>query len=147
MQFYKKKVITRGTDEPYLIRYSIFSCRFFAIKVHHILVSDDACLHSHPWPFISFILRGGYTEQQFAITPPKEYTAWRINHRRKVAKWYGVGSLLYRHANSIHRLILPYGKTAWTLVITFRKIQSWGFFTPAGYVNWRDYNNDGGCES
>ncbi len=146
MQFYKKKVIHRS-DEPYLIRYSLFSCRFFAIKLHHILISDDACLHSHPWGFISIILRGGYHEEQFVNTPPKSYNSWVSKKRRKVTKWYGAGSILWRPADSVHRLVLPEGRTAWTLVITMRKIQSWGFFTPSGYVNWKDYHNDGGCEA
>lgn len=149
MQLYRKKIITRGNDEAYLIRYSIpwLTCKWFAVKIHHILLSDDACLHSHPWGFISIILRGGYTEQQFAITPPKQYNAWQSKRRRKVAKWYGVGSVLWRPKDSVHRLILPIGKTAWTLVITFKKVQSWGFFTPKGFVNWKEYKQNGGCEA
>jgi len=147
MKFYKKKTITRSEGIPYLIRYSLFSCRLFAVKVHHILMSDDACLHSHPWPFISIILRGGYTEQRFVNTPPKQYNAWLSNRRRKTHTWYRAGSFLWRPKDSVHRLVLPKGKTAWTLVITFKKVQDWGFFTPKGFVNWKEYHEDGGCEA
>jgi hypothetical protein len=135
MRFYKKTTITRGSDDkPYLIRYSLFSCRFFAIKVHNILLSDDECLHDHPWPFLTFLLSGGYFEHSI------------IKHAYKRFRYYGRFSLLYRPADYVHRLVIY--KPVWTLVITFKKVRDWGFYTPRGFVNWRSYqpNENGRCE-
>jgi hypothetical protein len=85
-----KRVITRtGVDDeiPYLIRYNLLSTPWFGIKLHKILISDEACEHDHPWSFVSFILKGGYVEQ-----------------RNGVKILYGPGSILYRPANATHRL-------------------------------------------
>lgn len=126
---FSKKVITRLTsndEKPYLIRYSIFSCKWFAIKIHKILISDDDCLHDHPWAFITFILKGGYVE-----------------HTTKGSKVYGRFSLLYRHLYHKHRLEIH--QPAWTLVVTFKKKKSWGFFTKNGWVEWFKYRSTGGC--
>lgn len=150
--FWKKKIITRGNDKEYLIRYSLpwLTCKWFAVKVHNILLSDDACLHDHPWSFISVILRGSYLEHQTKKVwkPIFGRGLWK---EVKIARYFGAGHILWRPKNTIHRLQLleKDGKpqTAWTLVITFRKVKEWGFFTPKGFINWREYNDDGGCEA
>lgn len=129
-----KKTVLRIRDEArnnpiYLIRYSLFSCAWFSIKIHRIMLSDDDCAHDHPWSFISLILKGGYWEH----TPfpyPLQF-------------WYGPGSLLWRRAPSPHRLELPEGKTALTLVITFKRSREWGFCTSRGWILWRDYIRSG----
>lgn len=69
MKFFKKKVIHRGDNKPYLVRYNLFECELFSIKIHHILLSDDDCQHDHPWSFISVILWGGYTEHRTIPLP------------------------------------------------------------------------------
>jgi hypothetical protein len=140
MQFFKKKIITRsgphGT-EPYLIRYSIFTCSLFAIKLHRILQSDDACLHDHPWAFISFILCGGYVEES-----PHHSTIGSNKHSWK--RLYGPGCILYRPARWAHRLEIF--QPATTLVITFKKTRQWGFFTPKGWIEWFKYQPTEKCE-
>lgn len=147
MKFYKETTITRGDNQPYLIRYSLFSCRFFAIKIHHILISDDDCPHNHPWAFVTILLKGHYLEHR-VIDKVENIGYKRFTHKLKIAKRYSAGNILYRPANSIHRLVLDEGKTVRTLVITFKKVQDWGFFTPRGFVGWRDYvqNREGRCE-
>lgn len=133
MKLYKKTIITRGDNTPYLIRYTIFKLPWISMKVHHILESDDACLHNHPWVFVTILLKGGYFEES--------------NHNGfGDFKYHGAGSILYRPANYAHRLELT--KPMWTLVFTFKRVQDWGFFTPRGFVNWRRYhqNKEGRCE-
>jgi hypothetical protein len=127
MKLFRKKIITRKSDtgkEPYMIRWNIFQCHWFSIKIHRILLSDDDCMHDHPWTFISFILKGGYVEE----TPGA------------AKKLYGPGSVLYRPAKFIHRLEIF--QPAVTLVINFRKTKSWGFFTPKGFVEWFNYTKN-----
>lgn len=125
--FIRKKVITRNDNERYLVRYSIFSCRWFAVKIHNILLSDDDCLHDHPWKFYSLILWGGY-----------------IEHTEKGKRIYHPGNFLIRPAEFKHRLEIC--QPAWSLVITFKKVRKWGFWTKRGFIHHKDYKSIGGCE-
>lgn len=154
MQFYKRKEIYRGDDKLYLIRYSLFSCKWFAIKVHHILLSDDDCLHDHPWAFVTMLLKGAYIEesggggvlQGVKWESPAHLTG---EEYRADTDWvvYKAGNILYRKAEWAHRLILEPGKTVWSFVITFKKQREWGFFTPNGWVKWFKYRSTGSkCE-
>lgn len=124
---FRKKIIYRNDHEPYLIRYSIFTCRWFAIKIHQILLSDHDCHHDHPWSFITLLLKGGYVE-----------------HTPKGSKLYGPGNILYRPAEYIHRLEIH--QPCWSFVITFKKVRKWGFFTNAGWVEWFNYSPSNSCE-
>lgn len=91
-----------------------------AVRLHHILRSDyDRHFHDHPWPFISIVLRGGYWEER----PVFESGIYVGSTRR----WRGPGSIAFRRSTDWHRLDLPSGKTAWTLFITLKKRQEWGF--------------------
>lgn len=123
----KTKTIYRNETEKYLVRYSIFNCRFFAVKIHNILLSDDNCLHDHPWQFVSLILWGGYVE-----------------HTEKGSKIYHPGQLLKRPAEFKHRLEIH--QPAWTLVVTFKKTREWGFWAPEGFVKWFNYKPNNNCE-
>lgn len=147
------KVITREDGTPYLIRTTIFKCRWFQINIHKILLSDHDCLHDHPWSFISIILRGGYYERTFLIDGLKgsakaelEYfhQKYPMDYIRK--KWYGVGRILWRPAEWRHSLELPAGKTATTLVVTFKRRRRWGFWTKGGWKFWKDYQPTNTCE-
>lgn len=157
MKFFKrKKIITRDDNEPYLVRWNLFECRFFSIKIHRILKSDDNCLHDHPWAFLSIILKGGYVEdrvvkwhftqhnevvdEKTAVFYDESIDEW--GERKK--KLYGAGSILFRRAKSVHRLEVYQPTT--TLVITFRKIREWGFFGKRGWIPWYKYSNKNHCE-
>lgn len=129
----KKSTICREDNVPYLVRYSLFSCKWFAVKIHHILISDYDCLHDHPWSFISLILKGSYIEE----TPG---SCNRIGNNQRE---YKAGSLLFRPAKWKHRLVLT--KPAWTLVVTFRKQRTWGFWAKKGWVKWTHYNHRESC--
>lgn len=159
ISFYKKTVISRLGDngkESYLIRWTLFSCPWFSIKVHKILVSDDDCLHDHPWSYLSLILSGGYWEEtpnlekgladavSAAVNSDSEDTGI-IARVSKRGRWYGPGSILWRPApGSIHRLVLY--EPAMTLIITFKRVQEWGFFTKAGWIPWFKYSPQNKCD-
>jgi hypothetical protein len=128
MKFFKpKKIITRAGDVPLLIRWNLFECKFFSIKIHKLVSSDPACPHDHPWAFITFLLKGGYVE-----------------HTLQGSKVYSRFSLLYRPAHYLHRLEIH--QPVYTFVITFKKVREWGFQTPAGWVKWFRYNPTNTCE-
>jgi hypothetical protein len=155
-----KKTTLRIRDEErgdpvYLIRYSLLTCPWFSIKLHRIFMSDDDCLHDHPWSFISFVLWGGYWETSpdwsrykwpagkalRLVNGVPEYVAGQPT--KKV--FYGPGSVLWRPAPSVHKLDVT--KPATTLVITMRKKYDWGFYTVNGWKFWKDYIRSGSkCE-
>jgi hypothetical protein len=149
------KVITREDGTPYLIRTTIFKCRWFQINIHKILISDYDCLHDHPWSFISIILRGGYYERTFwRDAKMGEFERKWFEENSKFGqvrdavrkKWYRPGSILWRPAEWKHSLEIPKGKTATTLVITFKRRRKWGFWTKKGWVFWKEYKPTSTCE-
>lgn len=97
-----------------------------AVRLHHILRSDKGRdFHDHPWHYCTIILRGGYWE-----------------HTPKGCKYHGAGSILLRRATSWHRLEVEPGKTAWTLFITGRRKQGWGFLLSDGRkVPYQEYRH------
>lgn len=105
-----------------------------AARVHHILRSDDdRAFHDHPWSYLTVILRGGY----FEVTPIYDRSGLYMGAKHE---WIGAGSIRFRRAKTWHRLEIPEGSSAWTLFVTFKKQQAWGFLTkPDAKVYYRDY--------
>jgi hypothetical protein len=117
----------RVDEEPYLERYYLFlkdrTTFPFNIFLHKFLKSDPDDLHNHPWPYLTFILRGGYWE-----------------HTKEGKFWRAPFTYRYAAADSFHRVELdkdiPY---CWTLFIPGSKVQDWGFQTNDGWVNHEKY--------
>ena len=126
MKFMKRKTLYRYQSNnkiPYLVRWTLFQCKWFSIKVHKVLISDTGPLHTHPWNYISFILWGGYFE-----------------HTEKGCKWYTPGSVLVRNASVPHKLEIPKGMSAISLILTSPKAKDWGFKTNEGYKSHKEVN-------
>lgn len=109
----------------YLRRWSLALPFGWTIKLHNIRRTDnDRCQHDHPWPFWTLILWGGYVEL--------------VGEENRLHRCC-VGRLYYRPADFRHRIIeLPRGR-AWTLVVTRRRVRSWGFYTRHGWMHWRTF--------
>lgn len=125
-------------------RFTVIATPWFAVRFHRFHRSDSACMHDHPWPFISFILWNGYYED---TPPPGEQ-----DPRYAQSKFYGPGSILRRPANFRHRVVLR--EEHWeirgrvtrqahhkiykpiTLVITGPREREWGFWTLDGWMPW-----------
>lgn len=140
MKFFQKTTIG-GKENPLLLRYILIRFPRFGIYLHHMLRSDyDRALHDHPWPFISFVLAGGYTEVHDQTIDGKQV---RVEHKP--------GSILLRPAEWRHRFVLkgladPNAtqdrfRDAWTLVIVGRRQRKWGFFLPTGWCWWRQHDD------
>lgn len=110
-----------------------------AVRVHEILSSDAGRdYHDHPWPYITIVLRGGYFEET-PVFKDGIFSGASV-------KWHPPGSVLFRRAQSWHRLELPRGghdmkrRACTTLFISFKYRQHWGFLTtPAHKTYYRDY--------
>jgi hypothetical protein len=103
-------------DCPYLIRWR-FETRWGSIRLHHWLSpDDDRAFHDHPWWFVTFVLRGGYTDS--TPTGPDHLHA---------------GSVRYRPAEHQHTVIPDRGG-AWTVIITGPRIRAWGFWPTGRFV-------------
>lgn len=131
------KTVVGPTDNPLLVRWILFRMPRFGVYLHKLCRSDyDRALHDHPWPFISILLRGTYTEVHDQTIDGKAVFEF---HKR--------GSILIRPAEWRHRFVLDEAKPTWTLVIVGRRQRHWGFFLKDGWCWWRKHNHELGiCE-
>lgn len=118
MNFYRKRVYGSDAD-PYLIRHTLFACRWFRIMLHEFRRGDiDRELHDHPWSYVSLILRGGYWEE--TANPSGVCHCGEdvnlhhtgsghapVDNPEHDKKWFGSGKVLFRPATWKHRVILP----------------------------------------
>lgn len=116
-------------DVPYLRRWWLIPRnRFFNIYIHEFLRSDDdRALHDHPWPWMSYLVEGNYTEHTI-----KEGGV----HQRTE---YEEGSLRCHLPKFAHRIEID--KPVWTIFVTGPKIRAWGFHCPNGWKHWKDFTD------
>lgn len=95
---------------PYAYRW-VFNFGLFSIRIHKWLRSDDKrFFHDHPWPFITFVLKGGYID----VSPTGKDT---------LNRW----SIRYRSSKHKHYVKIKHGG-ALTLLITGPQVRNWGFW-------------------
>ena len=109
----------------FIVRYAQRSTR-----LHHILRSDaDDDFHDHPFDFVSVLLTAGYLEH-LPGSADQPFPSRTVYHPRF--------SVVRHKAGAFHRLELVDGPV-WTLCFTSKRLKSWGFLTPRGFVPWREY--------
>jgi hypothetical protein len=140
----KKKIIygceERGdAQSPYLVRYTLFECKYFQVCLHVFFRSDHTEHHDHPWNFLSIVLWRGYYEETV------EVVKWLGFWERKIQKRVWPGMFLFRKATHRHRVVLANGKKAVTLVIMGKYRRTWGFFTKDGWKAWKQYFFENKC--
>ena len=103
-------------DCPYVRRWRI-DLPFGSIRVHHWLSHDDPrAVHDHPWWFLTFVVKGGYTD----------FTPGGKEHLRP-------GSIRYRPAPHQHTVV-PDPGGCWTILITGRSLRKWGFWPKGKFI-------------
>ena len=108
MKFFKRY----NSLPNYLHRWTIFSINKLHIRLHKILCEDKTVfLHSHPFYFISIILKNGYEEELL------------VNNEIKVIKHH-FGSIIFRKPNDFHRIKKINGKTI-TFFISWKVNSGW----------------------
>lgn len=81
-RFHVWRVLDLIHDGRTFLRRRGVDLRWFGVLVHQIDAPDPGIdLHDHPWPFVSIILRGGYTEQAAQIIEPDD------DHRYESGSW------------------------------------------------------------
>ncbi len=131
----------RADKEPYLERYYLFLKERenfpFNIFLHKFLKSDEEDLHDHPWPYLTFILWGGYWE----------YTSKGLGDKHPIRHWRGPGQFRYQPANSLHRIELDKKedgtlRNCWTLFMPGPKLRNWGFDVSGQWIPNENYLQD-----
>lgn len=118
----------KDPDITYLARIRLVQTPWFGVYVHRISLPDARdVLHDHPWPFVSFLLRGSYTE----MTPgpgasSAESTAPYALPRR--VRFVNVK----RFNKSYHWISEVHRDPVWTLVFVGRRRRVWGYLEPDG---------------
>jgi len=113
----------------------ILQCLGIAVRIHYIKRSDAGkSFHNHPWPYITAIIEGGYNEE----TPTYDKNGFYLGKR---SIHYGPGKVLFRRSSHFHRLEVPSYSPfsmgtdgAWTIFITFWKVNEWGFLIRPKHV-------------
>ena len=129
LQFWRWEPINRHAGEPYLRRLRVVACWWFGLYIHWFHASDDDCLHDHPWPFLTVILRGGYWEH----TPGPDNGV--------VKRWHPPFSMRVRPARWLHRIEIDPARKPVTLVLRGPRVRPWGFQTSGGWIPWPKYKD------
>jgi len=124
-----KKIISKE-GVLHFQRWRLFSCPWFRVYIHKICESDaDEHMHTHPWNFISFILKGGY--HQLFCTDLDMLPSLQIFKRF---------DLIHMNKYDGHKITLSHTPT-WTLVFAYGVYSSWGYLTEKGYIPHRIYRH------
>ena len=105
----------------YLERFTVFKVGRLHIRIHHIKQADILPFqHTHPFNYMSIILRGGYTEQQ-----------------RFKSITHTVGSVIFRSHKTPHRLSVVDPSTVTLFVAWNTKEHLWEFQDYSNHAdNW-----------
>ncbi len=118
-------------SELYLIRWRLIQTPWFAFYLHRMDGPDSrATLHDHPWPFVSFVLRGGYWEDR--LNPAT------MDTRKHRVRW--VNRMPIYGAHSIRTLLR---QPTWTFLVVGRRVKTWGYWEPLGLPGewrWTEYD-------
>lgn len=125
----KPHFVIGGVQNPYLLRWYLLPRNpFVNLYLHKFLRDDDdRALHDHPWWFVSWMVRGAYSE----VTDSR--TLYR-----------STPSVCFRRALHRHRIVLDRDEVGavvpcWTIVLTGPKARTWDFWCPRGFIPWHQF--------
>jgi hypothetical protein len=127
-------------NENYLTRWRLISTPWFGLYVHRIDKPDPRpTLHDHPWPFVTFVLKGGYTED-FGIRAMRggDKTGPIV---KRVSRSWRRGSVHRMRKTDAHTITSAIAPT-WTLLVVGRRRQdpSWGYWDEDGDYGWTPFD-------
>lgn len=123
----------------------------FGLYLHRIDAPDPGLdVHDYPWPFVTLILRGGYSEDAIdtRAAVDRSLNVDLLEQRERFARGsLARGARRSWRAGSVHRMPLTIAHRITStkpgtvsLVLRGRKSRPWGFYTPTGWVQWTDYD-------
>jgi len=106
-------------------RYRLLKLPWFAVYLHHILRADeDSHEHTHPWNFLSIVLRGCYTERSLGKVLTRSFLQHPIAYSNRIRP---------------HK-ILELKRPTWTLFFTFGRHQdNWGYDVDGSRIEHEQY--------
>lgn len=143
--FFRWLRLSNPDGSKYLTRLRIIQTPWFGLYLHWIYAPDGGRdLHDHPWWFVSFLIKGRYTEEcgspwgdRWAFGIPdravietandgfKTYpTLWRWKND---IKWINRKS-----ATGLHQILSMTRSPVISLVLVGPRVRKWGFVTPKG---------------
>jgi hypothetical protein len=151
--------LRRADGSVYLNRWGCEHDRIGGVFLHKMEAPDPGLdLHDHPWKFLSFILKGGYTEERRLVDDADIWAAFAEDmdiHRSVSSPW--PRGLIYRrrrfsfkwlYLNECHRITyLPKG-VSWSIILHGPKRKDrpagakWGFYTSKGWVAGQDFRTE-----
>lgn len=145
---FRRLTLRDSGDQVFLDRWGA-DLGLFGLYLHRIAEPDPGLdLHDHPWPFASVILWGGYHEEVCDAREAASISGiaeifGRILEDEKVPR----GEIREWRRGSVHRMRLDEAHRitsvrphTWTLVMRGRRVRSWGFYLPDGWVDYKDYD-------
>lgn len=124
--FFEKGFVVPDYDnpvEPSRIRWRIFSCPCFGIYLHKWFKPDPRRTpHSHPWSFVSIILRGAYMED-------------RLLRRRSVRH---INWINFVSRKRYHNVVKVEPGTL-SLMLVGRDHGSWGYWGNGQHVDFKEH--------
>ena len=110
--------LRRSDGRIYLDRYGIEWKPLGGIFLHKMSAPDPGFdLHDHPWPFVSIILKGGYTEKKANIRDID------LPHWERRYRW----SIRSMRIDEAHQITSLHEQESWSLVLHGRGYLTWGF--------------------
>jgi hypothetical protein len=131
--------------QRHMIRWRLIQTPWFAVYLHKLFTSDEArpTPHTHPWPFVSLILRGGYTED-FERRDKTGRLLWSTYKRS-----WRAGSVHYLRATDAHWIRSLHRVPTWTLIVTGRRHSepSWGYWEDGEYTPAEEHRHQADFET
>lgn len=126
----------KDPSKDYMWRLRILQTPLFGIYIHKLCEPDArSILHSHPWFFVSFLLKGSYTE----FVPGPYYAQSRHVKRINVKRF---GSK--KNPLASYHWIAELDRTpTWSLVFVGRRRRVWGYLEPDGtHTDFNKHENN-----
>jgi hypothetical protein len=117
----------------FMVRWRLVQTPWFGLYVHRLNAPDRrTTLHDHPWPFVSFVLRGGYTEE-IGIRAGRRGRGPVVG--RRLRSW-GPGSVHRMRRTDAHTITWLHRTPTWTLVLVGRRATDpgWGYWDETGWT-------------
>jgi hypothetical protein len=136
LKVYSQGHLYHADGSLYMGRWAVFETRWWSCRLHLIATPDfDRHHHDHPWPWARLILTNGYAEKRPVGLEPA-FT--RFGFELGYTEIQTAGSFAFRRPTDRHKIVSVMPDT-YTLFFYGRKVQWWGFYTPAGKIYWKDY--------